>query len=49
MTLAAQCRQILDAAEQRIQKIQLDATGKPQVTPFEPPAEEPAAAEEPPA
>ncbi len=43
MGLATHCRQILDAAEQRIQKIQLDAAGKPQVTPFEPP---PAAAEE---
>ncbi|HQL54339.1 MAG TPA: exodeoxyribonuclease VII small subunit [Phycisphaerae bacterium] len=38
MTLAAHCRQILDQAEQRIQKIQLDAAGKPQVSPFEPPA-----------
>jgi exodeoxyribonuclease VII small subunit len=37
MRLAAHCRQILDQAEQRIQKIQLDAAGKPQVTPFEPP------------
>jgi len=37
MALAAQCRQILDQAEHRIQKIQLDAAGKPQVTPFEPP------------
>jgi exodeoxyribonuclease VII small subunit len=39
MGLAAHCRQILDQAEQRIQKIQLDAAGQPQVTPFEPPAE----------
>jgi exodeoxyribonuclease VII small subunit len=39
MELAAQCRQILDAAEQRIQKIQLDAAGRPQATPFEPPGE----------
>lgn len=38
MTLAAHCRQILDHAEQRIQKIQLDAAGQPQVSPFEPPA-----------
>ena len=38
MQLAARCREILDQAEQRIQKIQLDASGKPQVTPFEPPA-----------
>lgn len=37
MRLAAHCRKILDQAEQRIQKIQLDAAGKPQVTPFEPP------------
>jgi len=36
MGLAAHCRQILDQAEQRIQKIQLDAAGQPQVTPFEP-------------
>lgn len=39
MSLAAHCRQILDEAEQRIQKIQLDAAGKPQVTAFEPPPE----------
>lgn len=45
MGLAAHCRQILDAAEQRIQKIQLDAAGKPQLTPFEPPPE-PAADED---
>lgn len=37
MSLAAHCRKVLDQAEQRIQKIQLDAAGKPQVTPFEPP------------
>jgi exodeoxyribonuclease VII small subunit len=37
MSLAAHCRQILDQAEQRIQKIQLDASGKPQIIPFEPP------------
>ncbi len=41
MELAAQCRQILDAAEQRIRKIQLDAAGRPQITPFEAPAAEP--------
>ncbi len=35
MRLAAHCRQILDSAEQRIQKIQLDAAGRPQLTPFE--------------
>jgi hypothetical protein len=39
MRLAAHCRQILDEAEQRIQKIQVDAAGKPQLAPFEPPAE----------
>ncbi len=38
MELATHCRQILDRAEQRIQKIQLDAMGKPQALPFEPPA-----------
>ena len=43
MQLAARCREILDQAEQRIQKIQLDAAGRPQVTPFEPP---PAVAQE---
>ncbi len=37
MKLAAHCRQILDEAEQRIQKIQLDAAGRPQAEPFEPP------------
>ncbi len=36
MNLAAHCRQILDQAEQRIQKIQLDAAGRPQLQPFEP-------------
>ncbi len=44
MQLAARCREVLDQAEQRIQKIQLDAAGKPQAVPFEP---EPPAAEEP--
>ncbi len=39
MALAAHCRRILDEAEQRIQKIQLDAAGKPQLAPFETPAE----------
>jgi exodeoxyribonuclease VII small subunit len=39
MGLAAHCRRILDEAEQRIQKIQLDAIGKPQLVPFEPPPE----------
>lgn len=37
--LAARCRQILDEAEQRIQKIQLDAGGEPRAVPFEPEAE----------
>ena len=36
MGLAAHCRRILDEAEQRIRKIQLDAAGKPQLVPFEP-------------
>ena len=36
MQLAARCRQILDQAEQRIQKIQLDARGQPTAVPFEP-------------
>ncbi len=54
MRLASHCRQILDAAEQRIQKIQLDAAGRPQITPFEAPEaaktdEGEAEAEEPPA
>jgi len=39
MALAAHCRRILEEAEQRIQKIQLDAAGKPQVVPFETPVE----------
>jgi exodeoxyribonuclease VII small subunit len=38
MNLAAQCRQILDEAEQRIQQIQINAAGKPEAVPFEPPA-----------
>jgi exodeoxyribonuclease VII small subunit len=43
MGLAAHCRKILEDAELRIQKIQLDAAGRPQVTPFDaPPASEPA-------
>jgi exodeoxyribonuclease VII small subunit len=37
MALAAHCRKILDGAEQRIAKIQLDAAGQPQATPFEAP------------
>jgi exodeoxyribonuclease VII small subunit len=36
MELAARCREILDRAEQRIQKIQLEAGGQPRAVPFEP-------------
>ena len=36
MALAAHCRHVLDQAEQRIQRIQLDARGLPQVVPFQP-------------
>ena len=43
MALAAHCRKILDSAEQRIAKIQLDAAGQPQLTPFDAP---PGAADE---
>lgn len=39
MGLAAHCRKILEEAELRIQKIQLDAAGQAQVTDFAPPAE----------
>jgi len=48
MSLASHCRRILDEAEQRIQKIQLDADGRPQTTPFEGPQqpEEPAGEDE---
>ena len=47
MQLAAHCRQILDEAEQRIQRIQHDEAGKPHAVPFEPPANsEPADAED---
>lgn len=35
MELAAHCRKILDEAEMRIQKIQLDAAGQPQATPLD--------------
>lgn len=38
MLLKAHCQRILDEAEQRIRKIQLDAAGQLQSTPFEPPA-----------
>ena len=41
MQLAAHCRRILEDAEQRIRKIQLDAQGQPQSEPFEPPADQP--------
>lgn len=35
MALKAHCQQILDRAEQRIRKIQIDAGGQPQATPFD--------------
>lgn len=35
MKLAGQCRAILQEAEQRIQKIQLDADGRPKAVPFD--------------
>jgi len=44
MALATHCRQILDAAELRIQQIQADAAGRLTATPFEAPA----AADDPP-
>ena len=47
MALAAHCRQILDQAELRIKKIQLDTAGEPQVSPFEPPTEIAEPADEP--
>jgi exodeoxyribonuclease VII small subunit len=37
MALAAQCREILSQAEQRIQKIQIDARGQPATSPLEAP------------
>ncbi|MGD8453067.1 MAG: exodeoxyribonuclease VII small subunit [Phycisphaerae bacterium] len=43
MQLAAHCREVLDQAEQRIQKIQLEAGGPPRAVPFE---AEPAAEED---
>ncbi len=46
MTLANHCRKILDQAEQRIQKIQIDASGQPQPEPFQAPAEESGPAED---
>jgi exodeoxyribonuclease VII small subunit len=48
MGLAAHCRRILEVAELRIQKIQLDAAGRPQGAPFELAAPEDACADEPP-
>lgn len=36
MQLAAHCRAILESAEQRVRKIQLDARGEPVAEPFEP-------------
>ena len=47
MALAAHCRQVLDQAELRIKKIQLDAAGQPQVVAFEPPADTPEPGDEP--
>lgn len=41
MALHSHCQSILDQAELRIRKIQLDASGKPVASPFEPPAENP--------
>jgi exodeoxyribonuclease VII small subunit len=38
MQLAAHCRAILEQAEQRIQKIQFEASGEAKTEPFEPPA-----------
>lgn len=40
MELAAHCRRILDEAELRIQKIQLDAAGQPLAVPLNPPPNE---------
>ena len=42
MRLAADCREILDEAEQRIKKIQQDAAGRLRSEPFEPEATAPA-------
>ena len=38
MALKAYCQSILDHAEQRIKRIQFDASGAATVAPFEPPA-----------
>jgi exodeoxyribonuclease VII small subunit len=46
MQLAARCREVLDQAELRIQKIQLDAAGRPTAVPFEPEPAPPPDAEE---
>ena len=35
MNLAAHCRKVLDQAELRIRKIQLDSAGEPHAVPFE--------------
>ena len=37
MKLAGQCRKILDSVEQRIQRIQFNASGKPVATKFDAP------------
>lgn len=39
MALHSHCQSILDSAELRIRKIQLDGSGKPAAVPFEPPVE----------
>ena len=39
MALHGHCQSILDQAELRIRKIQVDASGKPVAVPYEPPAE----------
>lgn len=41
MGYVAHCRKVLDQAELKIQKIQLDAAGQPQAVPFEAPCDEP--------
>lgn len=43
MRLAGHCRKILDQAEQRIKQIHLDAAGNVELSPFDPPADAPAA------
>ncbi len=39
MALHCHCQSILDSAELRIRKIQVDGSGKPAAVPFEPPSE----------